>query len=267
MDKIIMLGTGCGSTINYYNTCFLIQNEKGNLLVDTGGSVEIVKRLKQVNIELQDIDNIFISHSHTDHILGMIWILKKLFGLCLNKKLNNKLNIYCNDEVFNAIKSIDKYVLPKELLNIVYEYIYFHILNDQEEIIINDIKYSFFDIKAKGFKQYGFECNLNNRKLMFLGDETLNPILYEKVKDADYVMHEAFCVDEEKDIFHPYEKNHSTVKTTCEVMNELNVKNLILYHTEESHGSDKKVLYTKEGQQYFKGNVIVPNDLEVIDIL
>ena len=50
-------------------------------------------------------------------------------------------------------------------------------------------------------------------------------------------------------------------------MNKLNIKNLILYHTEESHGIERKELYTKEGQENFNGNVIVPNDLEVIEII
>lgn len=43
MEKIIMLGTGMGVTLDLYNTCFLIKNDNGNFLVDTGGSVEIVK--------------------------------------------------------------------------------------------------------------------------------------------------------------------------------------------------------------------------------
>ena len=49
-------------------------------------------------------------------------------------------------------------------------------------------------------------------------------------------------------------------------MNTLNIKNLILYHTEESHGKNRKKLYTKEAQTYFNGNIIVPNDLEEIKI-
>ncbi len=44
-----------------------------------------------------------------------------------------------------------------------------------------------------------------------------------------------------------------------------NLKNLIIYHTEDSH-KDKKKLYTKEAKQYFSNNVIVPNDLDVIDL-
>lgn len=36
MENIIMLGTGNGGTFNLYNTCFVMQNNNGNFLVDTG---------------------------------------------------------------------------------------------------------------------------------------------------------------------------------------------------------------------------------------
>lgn len=49
-------------------------------------------------------------------------------------------------------------------------------------------------------------------------------------------------------------------------MNELEVKNLILYHTEESHKGDRKRLYTKEAQENFKGNIYIPDDLEIISL-
>lgn len=50
MSKIIMLGTGNRGTLYLYNTCFVIQNDNGNFLVDTGGSIEILKRLKQYRL-------------------------------------------------------------------------------------------------------------------------------------------------------------------------------------------------------------------------
>ncbi len=59
MERIIMLGTGNGGTLDLYNTCFSIQNENGNFLVDTGGSIEIIKRLNQANIDYKSI--IYIS--------------------------------------------------------------------------------------------------------------------------------------------------------------------------------------------------------------
>lgn len=100
--------------------------------------------------------------------------------------------------------------------------------------------------------------------LCFLGDEECNPEIYPKNKNADYVMHEAFCLDSEEKIFNPYEHKHSTVKSVCEKMNKLNVKNLILYHTEETHKENRKELYINEGKQYFSNNIIVPNEMEEI---
>ena len=70
----------------------------------------------------------------------------------------------------------------------------------------------------------------------------------------------------DKEIFKPYEKKHSTVKYVCENFKGLNIKNLILFHTEESHFENKDVLYKNEADKYFDNNVIVPNDLDVIEI-
>ena len=79
-------------------------------------------------------------------------------------------------------------------------------------------------------------------------------------------MHEAFCLDSEENIFHAYEKHHSTTKSVGEIMNKLDIKNLILYHTEDTHKEKRKELYTKEAQTYFRGKAIVPEDLETIEI-
>lgn len=266
MAKLIMLGTGNGGTLDLYNTCFIIQNDSGNFLVDTGGSIEIIKRLKVANIDIKDIKHIFISHSHTDHILGLIWMFKKLGRASINGEIETKINIYCNNVVYESIMQVSKHILPEKLVAGILKIVEFHILDSENKVKINEINYTFFDINARGTKQFGFECNIGEKRLVFLGDETLNPKLYERVRYADYVMHEAFCLDSEENIFHAYEKNHSTVKSASKVMNELEVKNLILYHTEESHGIQRKELYIQEGKENFNGNIYVPDDLEVIEI-
>ena len=47
-------------------------------------------------------------------------------------------------------------------------------------------------------------------------------------------MHEAFCLFGEADKFNPYEKHHSTVKEACQLVEQLQIPNLVLYHTEET---------------------------------
>ena len=266
-NKIVMVGTGNGATLELYNTCFVIQNEKGNFLVDTGGSIEIINRLNQANVDYNSIRHIFISHSHTDHVLGLFWLFKVLSQSIKREIIKDKIHIYCNDVVYESIKVVSAHILPSSLMDLIYSNTTFHILNDNDSYDINGVKYTFFDIKAKGTKQYGFECTLANKKFAFLGDETLNPSLYNKIRDYDYVMHEAFCLESEESIFHAYEKNHSTTKSVSEVMNKLNIKNIILYHTEESHGKNRQELYTQEASKYVNGKVFVPNDLDIINIV
>lgn len=187
-------------------------------------------------------------------------------GNVLHGKIKEKINIYCNDVVYEAIKGVSDYVLPSELMNEIYRITNFVVLSDTDKHTINGVEYEFFDILAKSTKQFGFECNLDGKRFIFLGDETLNPLLHERIKKADYVTHEAFCLDREENIFHAYEKNHSTALSAAKTMNDLGVKNLILYHTEESHDNARKVLYTKEAQSVFDGNIIVPDDLEILEL-
>lgn len=266
MTKITMLGTGNGVAMDLYNTCFVIQNEIGNFLVDTGGSIELIKRLDQVNIDYKTIHHIFLSHGHTDHILGLIWLFRKISLDIKMGETIEPISIYCNDVVYNSIKEVLKYFFPSKFIDLIDNLVNYIVLDDGDKYSINGIEYIFFDIKAKSTKQFGFECILNNKKLLFLGDEPLNPVLYDKFKNFDYVMHEVFCLESEEKIYHAFLKNHSTTRNVCDVMNKLGVKNLILYHTEESHKERRKELYTKEAEEYFKGNVVVPDDMEDIII-
>ena len=67
-------------------------------------------------------------------------------------------------------------------------------------------------------------------------------------------------------MFHPYEKHHSTAKDASELAEQLGVKNLILYHTEDKNIVRRKQLYTEEGRKYFHGSLYVPEDLEKIEL-
>ena len=85
-------------------------------------------------------------------------------------------------------------------------------------------------------------------------------------KTVTWLLHEAFCLSSQAEIFHPYEKHHSTVKDACELAEKLHVKNLLLYHTEDKNIAHRKELYGSEGRNYFYGNLLLPDDLESFSI-
>lgn len=265
MGKIIMLGTGNSLVYDLFNTCFLMENNDEFLLVDTGGGAEILRRLKTNGVSLKNLHNIFISHCHVDHILGLMWILKKMSKFFVKDDYKGKLNIYCNSEVAASIFALYSHLLPKNRIEAINKYINIYVLSDGDKFETIGLEFIAIDTKARENDMLGFEVMINNKKLCFLGDEECNPEIYSKIENSDYVMHEAFCLDSDKDIFKPYEHNHTTVKSVCEKMNNLNIKNLILYHTEDSH-KNKKELYTAEAKEYFRNNIIVPDDFEIIEI-
>lgn len=269
MEKIIVLGTGTASVINNFNTCFILEdNKKDYLLVDTGGGNGIFRQLAKANIDLTKIHNIFVSHKHIDHLYGLLW-LYRFADLSMRKgTYNGDLNIYCHDEVAKIIREQIHTLLRKSQQQFLDKRIFIHIVNDHEKVKVLNYDLEFLDIMAKSDKQYGFKTILNNGKtLVFLGDEPLDEKLYNDVKNVDYMLHEAFCLETESERFKPREKNHDTVESVSIKAQNLSVKNLVLWHTQENLGEKRQDSYIKEAKQNFKGNVYVPNDLDVIELI
>lgn len=266
MEKIIVLGTGTASVTENFNTCFVLQDSKGEyLLVDTGGGNRILKQFKSAEIDLNKIHNIFLSHKHIDHLFGALWIYR-FVDLSMQKgTYEGVLNIYCHDEVGKILRDQIRTLLRKSQQQFLDKRIYINVVNNHEKIKILDYEIEFLDILSKSDKQFGFKTTLNNGKtLAFLGDEPLDEFLYDDVRNFDYLLHESFCLETESEKYKPREKNHDTVKSASIKAKSLNIKNLVLWHTQENLGEKRKEVYTKEAKENFDGNVYVPNDLEEI---
>ena len=58
--------------------CYYVGNEKEAVLVDVGISCrEIERRMKRLNLSMQKLKAVFVSHEHTDHIRGLPSLVKK----------------------------------------------------------------------------------------------------------------------------------------------------------------------------------------------
>ena len=260
--SLTMLGTGHGTATKCYNTCFVLAENNEYFLVDAGGGNQILRLLEEQNIGLHQIHHMFVTHAHSDHILGAVWIIRMAGQLMLKNKYMGNLKIYANADVIEKLQILCNMVLMTKITDLLGKRIDFVLLRDGDTYAILDKKVVFFDIKAKKLLQYGFE--IPEAGIVFCGDEPLRSVHYEKVKGCSYLLHEAFCLDSECDKFKPHEKQHSTVKDVCLLAQELKVKNLILMHTEDSHIKERKELYTKEGKEFFSGNLYVPDDGERI---
>lgn len=68
-----MLGTGNAMVSKIYNTCFLLEEAEQYLLVDGGGGNRIFERLTKAGVDdLTKIRDIIVTHTHMDHVLGVL---------------------------------------------------------------------------------------------------------------------------------------------------------------------------------------------------
>ena len=270
MNKITMLGTGNATVTQCYNTCFVLDTSTTRLLVDAGGGNGVLGQLKKVGISIADIHHLYVTHAHTDHVLGVVWVIR-MVAQC--KGYEGKLHVYSHDKVLKVVKTIIDMILAKKQLAKVAERVVFHELKDGDSFEVGDIKMTCFDIHSTKEKQFGFRAELPQTEpsakplvLACLGDEPYNEQNSALVVHADWMMCEAFCLYADRDVFKPYEKCHSTALDAGKLAAELDVKNLILYHTEEKTLATRRETYTKEAAENFKGRIIVPDDLEVIEL-
>lgn len=267
VEKLTILGTGSAMATKCYNTCFTISDDEEHFLIDAGGGNAILSQLEKANININQIHHMFVSHNHSDHILGAIWIIRTAGQAMLQSQYKGNLNIYAPKGSVEAMKIISSLVLQDKVLNLFDKKIIFHGVNNHEEYEILGRTITFFDIESTKELQFGFKASLLNAKtLTFLGDEPYSSVVQEYSLDVDYLLHEAFCLYEERDLFKPYEKHHATVKDACQNASDLNAKSVVLYHTEDKNITTRKEIYTKEGQSVYKGKIYVPDDLEVINL-
>ena len=263
--NITMLGTGNALATECYNTCFVFSCNGGNILIDGGGGNGLLHRLKHAGFELSDIHDVFITHAHIDHLLGIIWLIRIAAQNMNRGMFDGDMNIYSHDEVTALLGELTHRLRLPYQADFVGRRIHLRKVNDREIRTIAGREFTFFDIHSARTKQYGFTVRYDgDKRLTCCGDEPCHRDGEIYASGSEWLMHEAFCLYSERETFRPYEKHHSTVRDACELAQRLGVKNLLLYHTEDSDLLHRKERYTDEGRKYFAGNIFVPDDLETI---
>jgi len=265
--KLTMLGTGNALVTDCYNTCFLLENHKKYFLIDGGGGNKIFSQLKNIGCDWMNVKNIFVTHKHLDHFMGIIWFVRMICQFMNHGDYKGDAYIYSHEKILNLIRDISGKLLLKKETRFIDDRLHLVKISDGEILKIIDKNFTFFDIQSTKAKQFGFCLEIEkNKKLTCCGDEPYTDKIKKYAENSDWLLHEAFCLYSEEKIFDPYEKNHSTVKDACEIAEKLHVKNLILYHTEDKNLKNREKLYKAEGLKYFSENLFIPNDLDSIEL-
>ena len=268
MRQLIMLGTGSAMVTHCYNTCFLVRlTEDEYLLTDAGGGNGILRQMELAGVGFEKVHHLFVTHGHTDHVLGVVWVMRRIATLMNEDRYEGEFHIYCHDVVKHILEMMAELMLKKQDLAQMGTRIILHEMRDGQQVSVPGGKLTAFSILSKKAKQFGYRLRFADRHtLTCLGDEPYNDRCKAYAEKADWLLSEAFCRYADRERFQPYEKHHSTVKEACETAAVLGVKHLVLYHTEDKTLPVRKDTYLAEAAAYYPGPVYVPDDLDVIDL-
>ncbi len=268
MERLHVLGTGNAAVTRCYNTCFALETKGEYILCDAGGGNGILRQLKAANIPLHQIHHFILTHAHCDHLLGAVWLLRMIGTAIAGGKYEGELHIYCHQSLWQGLGMMAELMLPRKICDLLGSRILHHPVEDDLSYEVLGHQVQFFDILSTKMLQFGFSFRLNDGGLLCcLGDEPYNPACKAPAADSRWLLSEAFCLYSQRDTFKPYEKHHSTVLDAAKLATQLGTPHLVLWHTEDAGLDTRRETYTQEARQAYEGDLYIPYDLDVIDLV
>ena len=160
-EQLYVFGTGNAAVTHCYNTCFAIRTETQPgqtefFMVDAGGGNGILGILDQMQVPLTQIHHIFVTHEHTDHILGIVWMVRMIGTQMKKGTYEGTLSIYCHDGLVETIKTLCRLTLQKKFCDLIGTQILLIPVADGETRDILGYPVTFFDIHSTKARQFGF---------------------------------------------------------------------------------------------------------------
>lgn len=240
--RLTILGSGTAAPLlDRSCAAYLIEISSQKILLDSGAGT--IRRLLEVGASIFEIDNIFYTHLHNDHIndLGAI-IWSSNYGGIRKKQLN----LYGPEGFKRHCGILIKQILKPTKLNFR--------LNVKElknsEVKIGDVKVRTFPIiHSHTTKSIAYRIKNKGKVLVYTGDTKYSREAVNAAWNADYLMTECSLPKEME--------GHLTPGLAGRIAAEANVKTLILTHF---YPEVLKTGIKKQCAKEFKGRIILAKD-------
>ena len=270
--EVTLLGTGTPKpSIDRFGPSTLIEANGRYFIFDSGRGVSI--RLQQAGVALSKVENIFLTHLHSDHISGLsdLWLTSWIWQRQHPIQLTGPVGILALSQHLELAHQADfAYRTKNTNLNPNF----FPILT--KEISSEGIIYQHNGIKITAFlvnhnpvePAYGYRIDSGEQSIVISGDTSFSKNLIKHAKGADLLIHEIAAANSELLAGNPRLQKvisyHTTPQQAGQIFKAAEPKAAVFNHVLLLGVSERAVLdATRES---FNGDVRMGYDLMKIGV-
>ena len=193
--KVTLLGTGTPSPVmNRFGPSILVETGGQKFLFDAGRGA--LQRLTQIKVRWQDVDGVFLTHLHSDHLVGFpdLWLTGWIVGPGRDRPLNvwgprgTKKMMSLLDQAYEydiRIRLYDDKPSPDGIVILA---------EDIGEGVVFEkagVKITAFEVDHKPIKPaFGYRVDYGGRSVVLSGDTRVSENLIRYAQGADVLIHE-----------------------------------------------------------------------------
>lgn len=224
--KICNLASGSEGNVTY------VETDEHKILLDAGMTVKYIKdKLSEISVNLEDIDYIFITHVHDDHIKALKNLIKKYHPvICVSPKMFSELE---------DLKYYDRIVLYDEIVNLTDVTVEIlktsHDTSDSRSFILRN--------KGKSMAYMTDTGYINTKNFAQLSN--LNVYLFESNHDVEMLLNGPYPRWLKDRVMGPY--GHLSNKDSAIYLAKIigpDTKKILLTHLSHKNNTEEKALNT-----------------------
>ena len=265
--KVTLLGTGTPQPImERFGPSILVQAGGQSLLFDAGRGC--LQRLHQVNLAYDKLNALFLTHLHSDHIVGLPdlwftgWLISRrkaplnVFGPIGTANMIKYLqmafvyDLKIREEDDKAAKEGSKLLVTEIQQGTIYD-------NDGVKVIAFEVDH------YPVVPAFGYRIAYNGHSVVLSGDTRYSENLIKFAKGTDLLIHEVAIAPDtlsKSDSRYNILAHHTTPEQTARVFNEVRPKLAVYSHIVKLYGGTEQEIL-KRAKANYSGPIIMGEDL------
>jgi len=275
--RVTLLGTGCPPPVmNRFGPSTLVEAGDQKLLFDAGRGA--LQRLTQLNVHWADVQGVFLTHLHSDHVVGFpdLWLTGWIIAPGRNVPLQvwgphgtTKMMFYLKRAYEADIRfrlQVEGERVPPKGVAILAKDISEGIVYEQRGVKVTAFLVDHGLVKPA----FGYRIDYAGHSVVLSGDTRVSENLIQHAKGADVIVHEVFAPDTLKRMGVPPERAkgivayHTTPEQAGQVFAQTKPKLAVYSHICGPNATDDELL--SPTRKTYAGPLELGEDLMVIEV-